>query len=1607
MVHDSSAVVRALEPTSTWTFSLALALLNSVPQASLSDALDDFLLHSKDVILLPLPYADGPDASLKLSSEFTLRGVLYTGATPGDIAAAKLLAPLLSASPLETLRVILQTRARVPDVDTPLQTLLLLFRSQESSSPAENSEKLLRYAAAVLRERRYVLELAALCFDMRWSGTASSVVRNIGRSLFVSPDYVVEAIKQLSATSLRLQALADKSSALSDLILDGTCLHICKMLSLVYEVLLVLPEISPALIKLWFEFMSSTYFVLDLGPLVTVKELFKSIHSLCTVISLLLLIGPSAQTLISSNGACFAFVNDVVCRKGTNNIIAYAWLLTLYKKSVVLEIAAEPTEFSLVVSLKDAQKSLALIQENLQSASVFSEIRELHEFLAFDNSYAVSLANLITFALPLVNMTDEIAAIISQILRDAPDWVVEQFFEDPSARQQIVLARAKFPQFLNPYLSFASINGNFALHELNELRSYMALFNKEDFGLDYEVDSENTDFVRMTKAIDVFPAYELNQKLSLLLSIGTKAKLFPALSESDILVTFFHDYNGWAYLGRVLENVSKHFDSQNSQQMSLLANILEILVQLRDQDLADLKNVLKYLSAFIDNDDIMDVLFRLFEQAMHNRLVSLPEQFLHVFSVLMPITSQKIWQYLPRSSLLARNGAEGFLSVNFGSVEMVNGDFSFTVAAVKFVFSLADTCLCLDHEFSEEIKSSVLSRFVVHMIQVFECLPTCKFKNGFQKFEVSSLILDLFTQTLETVYLTSSSIARKYKPAKVFVSSAEKLLKTYMWDNVDSTKASSAIFDLIDSIADSRYIFGVEDVSRFSSKAWAHSALSFSSLLISCRCLAAYRPSRFEGKLFTKLPQLVLIYSQGGSLRKSVLDLLAALTSAKWNSEQPSVLSHLGRDYSRILLHSLIADLKNSFDDSSIKIAIYDFLCAIMGANQQGLSVLIMSGRDVFGELFSEKSESTDASAPPLLSILKKSIKDIKYYPTTVTVHLLDAIALASNSWTTARSDDHDAAFIDELVSMFSAFEKMTNLASAEELVFASYDCKLYSKIAEILSLTLFTTKNAKCKQLIVKLLLLEGFVQKLILYFSIENYETSLFRKLCERFEEVYPAYKLSHFVVAASKRNRFGDSAIYDMFLLDSLLQRSNSWPEIRNLIIRSSANMQYFSSQIALSKSVGALLCAFTKKAPAEVPGSYVKFAAGLLLIEDPVDDYSEIMLGQQMHERIELVFMTLYSLNGIAASRKFIHTQAADILEVCVDVLKSETLARTKSEMILSTHRSMMRIIYLSLSNFKTDALASQARVLRRVFETVIAKGTKSLIIDLQNEVYLSRMNDNHRIIGLEEKINDLRLIFSILKAFMGMESAGQLHSEYVAILKEHKTVDILLSLYTFSHLVLVNEEPIFAQLSLMLVQKLLIIENFAESFSEVNIFLVIRESLISRTLRDGGVTIKNAPQLHRAWTNGILPILVTCLVRGEAIDEVVLTLRAFLRQIETCVEQWSKDSSSLQVSSAGTFETMQILYIYQMLMAMARAHGLNVTASTDVDMSVLPGFDTHQKREDFVGYVDNMLKHPKFLASRIYPSTPEEENLLKSNDAAHQAFVKNLIGDISELKEFLM
>lgn len=1610
--------LKPIQPTHLWTFDNALSLLKSCQDPYIQDALDEFLLLNSSLFLNASPFSPSQTSDIAYTKEFTLRSILYSDITTQIFDDSKKISKLLNLDVKETIRIVSQTSTKIHqknDYD---------YRSIKSKLPDDREkyleeERILLYSSKILRERRIIFKLVTELLNNKQNDAASSTIQNLGKQIYLSETYIIELISSLETildSIIAKSYLSEYSEKLDDLSYNETILMVIETIKVLVELVIQNPNISQNMIKKWFSVMKKYNFMFDLGPYIKYHETFESIRGLATIVTILFLDIENCHKTDDlnhyfNNKELFGYINETITDiSNTNSIVLYSWSIIILKKYYILEGSNVTID---QFGIHDFGALIQNINEKCLSLNVYEELYFLNDLMKFDNIYSAILSSVIITAMPLITLTSEIATTISSILKNAPNSVVEKFFDDDSTKGIIAISRAKFPIQIIPYLKLASINGNFAFHEFTELKSYMAVFKKEEFHSLYTIDDGNTELIKLTDSVSVLPPYEVDGKLSLLLQLNTKGKILPSANSDETLVTFLHNSNGWALLGRILENISKLFDNTYSEKTEFVVNHLNLVSKVVEDNSQESANqVLEFMSAYIDDSDILEVILRLFEQSLHSRSIDILESIINLLAKLMPFVSYKIWPYLAKSSLLSSSGKEGIASTIFGAIEMVNGDYKITVALIKLVDSLVQNCLSLNEDYPEHSKSETLSRFITHLIYVFESFVYCSFKKSSQKMEIGVLILDVFSNVLSAIYGIDEGVELSKKVTKVFAPLATKIIDSFLITGDSYPRTLYPILDMIDSASSSLNYYELSDLSEFWYQNWISYAFSFSQLIISIRGSLKQPTSAFESCLFKRLPALVTMYSQYDVLRKVIIDLFTSLTNAQRIDElPPSLLSHLGRDFAQILLRSLVSDLDNSFNDYKLKVSLYDFICAVLSGKQDGLAVLFMSGRDVFGDLTKSNEKESEVVKPiSLLNVLKKNVREIKYYPTSVSIHLIDAISLAFNTWNTARENSADIGFVKELISAIKLSGHTTK--SSDEYISACYELKLMSKITETLSLILFTSRDDLCKKEIINFINSDEFIDLAKSNFAISDYKPSLHLNLHSSFETYFPDISLNLFSSALLKRNRFGVSAVYNLALMDRLLEHSSEWPQLRERVIASSINLQYLNSQIAVAKSFGALLSAYCKRGATNLDTKFLMFITHLLKTSVnegiPADIFKELF-----EEREELAFYLLYSLSNNSKLENCNKT-VLEIIKAASDLIFSPTVnfteALTKGT---GNYRPILRILYCAINLIKDDTaiLVEYFSIFRDLFDLIITKGIKHLLIELQNDVYLSQTTKNHTSIKMSEKIDDLMLILSILKLFVRVKSSPSLHYEMASLLNNSGTIRSLLNLYSFSHLIEFNDEHIFSQLSLMFIQELMTNQSIAEKLVESGLFMVLVESSISEPIKKGNLNAMNSLYYHAIWTNGILPIFLISVSKlgPSVVPEICFALQHFGKQIESCIESWSKDSSSLRITSSTISETSQILILYLILQSLNAGEylrSISPSVTDDVDISVLPGLETEAKRDDFVDCLNNLLKHPKFLSSRIMPSSLEEKRILDNEDALKATFIKGLIDEIRELKDSL-
>lgn len=1534
-------------------------------------SLDEFLSINQDVLLNPQVFSNTKDDDLPKGEDFSLRGSSYK-ITETNKQYAEEISQLLNVSKKETLRIISEAAKRNPDLPSSEKKNAHL----NDEIKRQTKEKQFKFLIAkILKERRTIIRITRI---VSGDETLPIIEKKFSDQVLQDGgEFIASAITSLETLTNSL--LDAKSSSYTSIITPETALTIIESLKLLISLLIVVSTTSSNVVK-WFTFLQSNQFFRDLVNKVP-NEFLEEIYSLSSITSLLLLglntnddtFDPLAPYLSETNS--IKSINDILINSPIDPLVLYAWSIILY--------GLEDSKANMIFgdSYSEVNEQFAILSANLD---VFHNVEHTHGVLRYDNLYPAIISSFLIAAVSFIQLSEKISQTYLTVFQDAPNTFVEKFFTNEDTQKLVFLAEAKFPEIIIPFLRILSINGGFAHDKLSKLSTYMYTLSSQN--LDYDNDTES-DSIVLKNGLYVRPPYEQNKDVLLYLPGLTRGKLIPTTDPNTEAAIFQYNYNGWALLGRIIQNVSGFPEDEN-----VLLAILDLLSNtIGTADYETSLNILENLSSFVDNGDILEIVLKLFEQSLHQRNTQVLTRVVELLIGLVHKFPQLVWSHLVRSDLLEHGGRGGLISTILGSVETVNGSYKFTLSLLRLYNELVLNCLSAPEELNTQ-KNEVIPKFTSHAIQIFESFIYWNYTDSYEKFQIGTLIIDTFSRILYSVYGVDPDSEITRKVTKNLALSADRIIKAFTnsFPDVRTIKPIIAAVELLDQTPAT---FDGTGRTGLWFDQWVRGSLELSKLVISIRSVTGSTPSTLEKSLFSKASNLIDIYSQHTLIRGVVLQLLTQLVSAKWPSDPPSLLSHLGDHHTTVLLKSMSADLEHKADDFKVKKYLYDFFSAVVEGSQKGLSMIFLNGRDI---------RDTAKNQKTVLKILKNNVNRLDYYPESLSIHLVEAIAHAFNSWSSKKEED-DVEFIKTLVKKLGDFQKdAKDLKDDEAIIEECYRYKLNSRIAEICALFIFTSKDEKSYKPIVDLLAGSNIVEFVKPLYQPFGYRASLHENLNRNFEDKWPSYNLQQFVRSPlANSTRYGENAVYDLRLLDDILGDNQYWTGAglstgyRNEVISASLNLQYVSSQITAAKSWGALLTAYVKKF--KITSTFIDIIKKLL--QANIDEGVKVTLFEEIYRvRVELSFFFLYSLTR---ERGLKEEEVIDILRLALQLISSSDVDFLGS--ILGNkpdiYRPLLRIVssLLNAPKGKTKIIETLSTDLLEFFETVVAKGTSVIFGSVQADI-------NSPDIG--GRVEDLYLLISLFKGLVAAKPPVSFTSKVSTLLVDFGTLKAILNVYSSSHLLKINNEPLFADLTLAYILELVSVDTIAEQLISSGLFSTLIQSPISLVIEEGGIFVQTSPRYHNIWSNGLLAIILTLLSKFGArlLPEICVFVNYFTKQITSTIQSWSQDSLAITVPALQ--ETEQIIILQKALKVLYYEFGLNMHNVHQQTAEIIPELDSKKGRKALSDAFSHLLAHPKFLTSRIIPTTFEEQRLFEGEDKVRTPLVEQLASQIRDLQQSL-
>ncbi|CEP62853.1 Nup188p LALA0_S06e05336g [Lachancea lanzarotensis] len=1503
----------------------------------------------------------------------------------------------------------------------------------------------LLYARRILQERLAVVQtlLVLLNGDVKNLDAKDDLIKAVAADKSTFCLHLIETLSK-SAASFTVLNRSDRlwSQDIQD-IKDWQDLEYILSILKLLPLLIINTDTPVGIVTQWFSLLKETSYFSRFSKNGTPDEIYDQIEALVTCISVLML-GLEVSTLsINTEGPfftdaeCFKHVNTIISEHPKSPLIVYYWSFILSLKAYLLEEEPEKNAKFVndVFGSTPMNRLTSQLVKRAEESDVLKKFVICSRSLVNDKLWFAVMSSFLAVSLNFITLTKDVAKVVRDVLQEGTSQeFIERFLTTAEAEKKISLLRSKVPlvkEGLLPLVFLTSVHPEFASFEWKEMNTYTEKVLLSSISYDMAESegllAETSDFIVLKQELLVKPPFECNENVLMPIPYGTRGKIIPMSSTSEDAVVFIYSYNGWSLLGRTVQGICEAYtQSDEDQERSEKSEFVVAVVNLISSSVSITSpiersmEVLQHLSGYVENGDIISVLFKLFELALHSRDLSVVNAGIGLMIDLLPNFPHFVWSHLARSSLIGRGEKEGLAIPILANAGRTPANFDSIFLLVKLTDCLVSEALNVEETFSGRIKGEILAKLMLHMIRIYESFQFQNYSLPSQRLEIGLLLTSVIIKVLYAVYGVDPDTPPEKKVTAVLADSANVAVTAFLSSTTSESRAVTSLILLLTSVNKCGSARNNMNLKASHSELVAQ-CFNLANLLISIRSLLKLQPSTLERSLYSKSADLARIYFDRMTWRANVIKLFTHMVRAPWGLDPPSLLAHLGDNQSRELLKCIAYDLKGSLTNVELTQSLYSFFSAVMEGRQDGLAVLFLTGNLITAGEDKADSKSDAEPLESLLSILKHNALKLNNLPESVSVHLLDAIAYALNTWTAARNYEKDAKFLSILVERLISFEPRTvnEGTTTAELIELSKQYKVVSRITEILALSLFT--SATDADVLLKALSrpdLAFLVQKI---FQVDGYDARLQGRLGVQFKTLWSGVDLAMFITSPLLRSsKSFYTSIFDIPLMDLYFSQDEKWTGsegsqgFREDIVAASINLQLVTNQVSAAKSWGALLTSFIKKTPVPLSDAYLDIASNLVE-SDPLVGSDAVVSTDLYLARVELSFYILYSFHE--TKKRIANQKLQSLLLSIISLLKSKKANFLENVSQSSKHyyyRPLIRIVLIILSLVNDGKLFVESLLdhLIEIFELTLGKGVNLVLTNLLSEISTAVSHGKKpAVVNLAEKIQDLLLLLSFFTKIKTLKPPDNFMMLLASSLNESGTLKTILNVYSSSHLLNFEEEPVLCDLSLTFITEMCTVEQVAEKLIANGLFSVILESPVSTLIQQGNVTPEVHPRLHTLWSDGLLTIILQILSKfgKRVLPESCLFVSYFKHQIETAISLWS--DPSLSVSMALIKETSQLIMLQSILAALDYQEYLtdsNVKTKVVGDNVVyvlFSGLDTLAERRELSYAFKHLLTHPKYLNSRIVPTTLEEQRVLEQ-ESSRAEFVKRITQGIKSLNNSL-
>lgn len=370
---------------------------------------------------------------------------------------------------------------------------------------------------------------------------------------------------------------------------------------------------------------------------------------------------------------------------------------------------------------------------------------------------------------------------------------------------------------------------------------------------------------------------------------------------------------------------------------------------------------------------------------------------------------------------------------------------------------------------------------------------------------------------------------------------------------------------------------------------------------------------------------------------------------------------------------------------------------------------------------------------------------------------------------------------------------------------------------------------------------------------------------------------------------------------------------------------------------------------------------------------------------LQTRAEFALALLQSLADVKAKGP----ELSDVLAMTWKTMRSRggTFEAAWSEDNIEYYRLLLNILFLAIQPH-VDASAKKRSNAHSDRHQPSNSPTLSTILEILNVVVAQGYRFLTTTLHDESNIclpKDFAILTAILQSCLQVKDVDRVHAEIVSQFVENGTARHAAALYSWSDQLTIDGDPIYGELSILLILELSTIPMMAEELAVEGVLTGISSSKLTSLLRgaDGIGPYDSPTRIFSIWAGGILPLclnLLNAIGRGVA-GEVAVFINQFEGQLSRATQAFARTYTSTpkKASEAGISLTMtseaNCLALISFILDNYRAAG----ASAGVDPREIPDlskWDAKAVKED----IEEILIRRQGLRKRLIPTSETEVDM---------------------------